>query len=277
VASAAVDRDEQVMFLLSAARGDAVRDTLGDRLRDITYVDMDEHGRNPARLCTLLDGFRSSANGRRCVGVQEPVLGDQPAATLEESRFGESVLNSPALQSWNVALLCLYDTSGLDEAGLTRMRESHPSVHGEEDNPVYDPGLAGSLFAEALPGVPSEAQGCDVLDRAGVGAAREFVRSRAGDLTADRREDLVLAANEVMVNSLQHGGGQCRLAVWTEDGSVVCDVQDAGHIADPLVGRLRPRPDSSTGRGLWLANHLCDLVQIRSSQAGTTVRLRIER
>ncbi|HYJ77750.1 MAG TPA: sensor histidine kinase, partial [Actinomycetes bacterium] len=27
------------------------------------------------------------------------------------------------------------------------------------------------------------------------------------------------------------------------------------------------------GRGLWLANQLCNLVQIRSGAAGTTVRL----
>ena len=29
----------------------------------------------------------------------------------------------------------------------------------------------------------------------------------------------------------------------------------------------------ATGRGLWLANQLCNLVQIRSSPEGTTVRL----
>jgi anti-sigma regulatory factor (Ser/Thr protein kinase) len=238
---------------------------------------MDEHGRNPARLLTLLDGFRSSSDGRRCMGIQAPILDGRSAAALEETRFGEAVLNSPGLQAWNVALLCMYDTAELDAAGLARMRESHPSVSGEEHNPRYRPELADSLFAEALPDVPAAAQRHDVRDRVGVRSAREFVRSHAAVLPADRREDFVLAANEVMANSLQHGGGRCRVAMWTEDGSVVCDVQDAGHIADPLVGRLVPTPESSTGRGLWLANHLCDLVQIRSSQAGTTVRLWIDR
>jgi hypothetical protein len=39
------------------------------------------------------------------------------------------------------------------------------------------------------------------------------------------------------------------------------------------VGRTPPSPDQRAGRGLWLANQLCDLVQIRSTEAGTVVRL----
>ncbi|WP_425387325.1 ATP-binding protein [Embleya scabrispora] len=56
--------------------------------------------------------------------------------------------------------------------------------------------------------------------------------------------------------------------------SFVCEIHDAGHIVDPLAGRHRPAPDQDGGRGLWMANQLCDLVQIRSTKAtGTTVRL----
>jgi anti-sigma regulatory factor (Ser/Thr protein kinase) len=36
-----------------------------------------------------------------------------------------------------------------------------------------------------------------------------------------------------------------------------------------------PEPGQLGGRGLWLANQLCDLVQIRCSPAGATVRLRM--
>ena len=45
----------------------------------------------------------------------------------------------------------------------------------------------------------------------------------------------------------------------------------------PLAGRLRPPPTQEGGRGLWLANQLCDLVQIRSRPGRTTVRLRAAR
>ena len=40
-----------------------------------------------------------------------------------------------------------------------------------------------------------------------------------------------------------------------------------------LTGRLMPPLDSEGGRGVYLVNQLCDLVQLRSSDAGTTVRV----
>jgi len=51
------------------------------------------------------------------------------------------------------------------------------------------------------------------------------------------------------------------------------EVTDGGHIDDPLVGRRMPLPLASGGRGVYLVNQLCDLVQIRSSPKGTTVRI----
>jgi len=275
MADRAANDDEQLMFVVSAAKVDALRGTLGGQPGDITYLEADEHVRNPARLLTLLDGFRSGGRDRRCVSVHEPVLAGT-SAKLAETRLGESVLNSPALQSWNLAVLCMYDTADLDEAAHTEMRRSHPSVSGEAVNPAYEPELAGAMFAEALPDPPPYARNHDVHNRHLV-PAREFVRTHAGDLAPDRREDLVLAADEIITNSVKHGGGRCRVAMWDENGSVVCDVQDEGHITDPMVGRLAPTVESPAGRGLWIANHLCDLVQIRSSQAGTTVRLRVDR
>ena len=54
---------------------------------------------------------------------------------------------------------------------------------------------------------------------------------------------------------------------------MLIEFEDRGTIDEPLAGRLRPTPTQQGGRGLWLANQLCDLVQIRSSELGTTVRL----
>lgn len=50
---------------------------------------------------------------------------------------------------------------------------------------------------------------------------------------------------------------------------------DEGRIEDALVGRARPKLDAPSGRGLWVANQLCDLVQLRSGADGTTVRLHL--
>ena len=41
------------------------------------------------------------------------------------------------------------------------------------------------------------------------------------------------------------------------------------------TNRLRPDISQEGGRGLWLANQLCDLVKIRSGERGTVVRLHV--
>lgn len=271
-------QDEQLMFLVTDAKLAGLRDELGNRADGIAFVSTDEHGRNPARIMTLLDNFRIAAAGRRCVGVNEPVSADRSPAAVGEAQLAEGVLNSAQLQFWPLSVVCLYDTAELDAARLADMRRSHPTVRGEDDNPAFEPQLAEQLFAEPLPAPPADAHGRDVGE-ADLSAAREFVREYAAEqtLAPERREDLVLAANEIVTNSIRHGGGTCRLTMWggaTEP--VVCEVRDAGVIRDPLVGRLTPSLTAPAGRGLWLVNHLCDLVQIRSSQGGTVVRLHVE-
>jgi hypothetical protein len=67
------------------------------------------------------------------------------------------------------------------------------------------------------------------------------------------------------------------LRIWQDDGTLVCEVEDRGLIADPLVDRRRPDPEQSGRRGLWMANQVCDLVQIRAAGAGTVVRLHLRR
>jgi hypothetical protein len=66
------------------------------------------------------------------------------------------------------------------------------------------------------------------------------------------------------------------LRLWEQDDRLVCEVQDAGRVEDPLVGRRPPSLGAVGGRGVWLAHQLCDLVQLRSGPAGTTVRLSFE-
>lgn len=92
-------------------------------------------------------------------------------------------------------------------------------------------------------------------------------------LGVERIERLVLAVSELASNSVRYGGGRGKLRMWTEAEMLLCEVHDSGRIEEPLVGRVRPTPDQHTGRGLWLVNQLCDLVQIRSSPSGSIVRV----
>jgi anti-sigma regulatory factor (Ser/Thr protein kinase) len=55
---------------------------------------------------------------------------------------------------------------------------------------------------------------------------------------------------------------------------MVCEVSDTGAgLRDPLAGHLPAGRSTARGRGLWLARQLCDLLEVHSDPAGTTVRL----
>jgi anti-sigma regulatory factor (Ser/Thr protein kinase) len=108
-----------------------------------------------------------------------------------------------------------------------------------------------------------------------LGVVRRFVSGGAQEALMDskRARDLVLAVNELATNSLCHGGGTGTLRMWVEGGELLCEVRDRGHIADPLVGRIAPKPGQLSGRGLWVVSRLCDLVQIHSTPTGSVVRV----
>ncbi len=92
--------------------------------------------------------------------------------------------------------------------------------------------------------------------------------------------DFVLAAHELVVNAMAHGDGAGSIGIWQERGSIVCEVRSAGALeADPLADRRRADITAEGGRGLWLANQLCDLVQIRTlgGQVVVRVHLRLQR
>jgi anti-sigma regulatory factor (Ser/Thr protein kinase) len=98
----------------------------------------------------------------------------------------------------------------------------------------------------------------------------------ASGLSPRRTNDLVVAASELAANSILHGGGRGLASVWGEEGAVFVEVADAGTITDPTVGHRRPAPTSEHGRGLYIANQLCDEVSIDSSATGTRIRLRVD-
>ena len=129
-------------------------------------------------------------------------------------------------------------------------------------------------FESPLPASPT---GARELSFAGeqLGALRQVLARWAGEerLGAAPTEELVLAVNELATNSIRYGGGGGRLLLWRESEALVCEVQDEGHIQDPLTGRSPPAPNQHSGRGLWLVHQLCDHVQIHSTPAGTAVRV----
>jgi anti-sigma regulatory factor (Ser/Thr protein kinase) len=161
---------------------------------------------------------------------------------------------------------------------IAEAHRSHPSiVHDGARRPSESyPGLEvlAAPFAQALP-EPRGSVHELAFGKGDLAAVRQLVanRARVAGLTAERVDDGVLAVNEVVTNSVRHGGGCGTLRIWQEAGSLICEVRDGGRLEDPLAGRQPPAHDGIGGYGLWVANQVCDLVQLRSFADGCAVRV----
>ena len=83
--------------------------------------------------------------------------------------------------------------------------------------------------------------------------------------------DLAAATQNLALNSLQRGAAEVTVQMWSQAHALICEVVDDTVIDDVLLGQRVPVDDEHAG--LWCANQLCNLVQMRSSAAGTTVRV----
>jgi anti-sigma regulatory factor (Ser/Thr protein kinase) len=280
-----VARDEPAFVVVSGGKIELLRDRLrlDGRSDHVRFADMGDVGTNPARIIPAWREFVDEHVGRRAFrGVGEPIWAGRTAAELVECQRHESLLNLAFAGTAGFRLLCPYDTDALRPDVIREAYRSHPVVvqaDRQRDSPQYR-GLdaVAEPFEVPLPDPPGDAQELAFAAR-DLHAVRAFVRraaQRAG-LGAARVADLVLAVSEVAANSVRHGGGEGTVRVWAETDAIVCDVRDLGYIEAPLAGRERPAIDWNGGRGLWLANILCELTQIRSGASGTVVRLHVRR
>lgn len=275
----AVAAGAPALVLSSKAKMDRLRRALGAGAGAVEHADVTDVGRNPNWIlpvwCDFLDAH---AGDERVWGIGEPAWAGRSPAQLVECRHHEALVNVALGDRAGVDLLCPYDTATLPPDVIEGACATHPVVSTAAESgpsPSYvDVGDGGSLLREALPAPPATAGEIEIAP-GDLAAARHHVEQLAvkvGLATADAT-DIALAVDEVVTNSERHGGGLGRLTAWLDAGMLVCEVRDGGHLTDPLVGRRRPPPTQVGGRGLWIANRLCDLVQVRSSAAGTVVRL----
>jgi anti-sigma regulatory factor (Ser/Thr protein kinase) len=94
-------------------------------------------------------------------------------------------------------------------------------------------------------------------------------------LSRERLDEFVFAINEAATNALKYGGEPRWLRIWRSGPTLIAEVSSRGFISDPFVGRRRPSATVVRGRGLWLLRQLCDLVELRRTQSGTTVRMQV--
>lgn len=272
-----VSAGETVLVVLPEPRLGLVRKALGSAAEPVEFWPMDDLGRNPARLISAWQDFLRTCDPEKGVrGLGEPITAGRSAAEIEECELHELLFNLAFAEERSLTVMCPYDTSLLEDEVLAGAERSHPVCAHPKGKSVSSRFSLEALLERTLP-PPGRPAVTLPFGRADLAMVRHLVGQcgRSARLATRRNEDFVLSVCEVATNSIQHGGGKGTLDLWDEDGELVCAVRDGGRIEDPLVGRMRPRPDQACGRGLWIANQLCDLVQIRSGEAGTEVRLRM--
>lgn len=272
-----VEAGETVLAVLPEARRKLLQEELGAAAEEIEFRPMEELGRNPARLISAWQEILAARDPDRGIrGLGEPAFAGRSAPELDECELHERLVNLAFGEEPGLTVLCPYDTSALEDEVLIGAERSHPLCSDADGSAPSAWFSLDSLLEGPLP-PPGQPAVFLSFGKADLRMVRHVISqcARTAGLDTRRNEDLVLSACEVATNSIQHGGGKGALHVWDEDGTLVCAIRDAGQIADPLVGRELPESTRAHGRGLWIANQLCDLVQIRSGDFGTEVRLRM--
>ena len=271
--ASAVSAEAPVLVALDADKIAGLRGALGDAARHVEFVVITEAGRNPGRVISLWCDFVERAGGRPCAGLGEPVWSTRTPDELLECQQHEQLLNHAVPAATPFHLRCPYDVDTLGAAVVDEAIRSHPYLAGSDGNAAYVAIDRASLLRSPLDPPPAGA----VVLPLDVGALRAVRQALAEQATAAgfstvRRDDIVLVVSELATNALCHGVQPCTLRWWSGPAALVVEVQGGGRLDDPLVGRRRPDPGSSGGRGLWLVHQLADLVQVRSDDAGTTAR-----
>ena len=271
--------EESILVVVDEGKIGTLRDALGPRSGRVDFTDMATVGRNPARIIPAWQRFagRAMAQGRPFRGIGEPISPRRTTDELEECHRHESLLNLAFSDSDPWWLLCPYDVGSLPADVITEAERHHPFVFDGEKHTVSSSYSSEfDVFGGPLP-APAASAVEHPIDEGSLGAARALARSTAmaAGLGDDRAADFQLAVHELVANHLHHGSGRGRLLAWQDDGVAVSEVRDGGTITGHLVGRVAPDVTAERGRGLWLVNQLCDLVQIRSTRSGCAVRIRL--
>ncbi len=274
--SAGLERGDPVLVAVPAPKIALLREALNGQAGRVGFADMTSIGANPAWIIPRVRAFVDSYPGRPVRYVGEPAWETRSAAELNEATRHEALINV-AFADTAASILCPYDRSRLAPSVIANAERTHPVVVRDGDSRPSGTYLPGGRFPPGcdLPLPPPPPGAATLSYRDDLAGVRAFVTSaaRAAGLPPGRTRDLVLAASELAANTLRHTSTGGTLRIWAAGHELLCQLSDAGHIADPLAGRRVPAPEAGGGHGIWVVHQVCDLVELRSSRDGTTVRL----
>lgn len=273
----ALDREEPVLIAAQSDTLSGFRTGFIGRRTHIDLAPMEEVGRNPGRLISVWSDFlaQHGAQGRTVWGIGEPIYAGRDPLEIEESEIYEQLLNGAFTEpEFTLHLGCPYDTASLPSDVLDDLVTSHPFICSGAKSLANAKFLANGQAERKLSSALINDDAFAPFTKDSLGEMRRELAeaARRFGVEEERIPDLVLAVNEIATNSILYTG-EGSLGLWQTNGRLVCEVRDLGYIEDPLVGRRRPKPTEERGRGIWFAHQVSDLIQMRSTPSGTTVRI----
>lgn len=269
--------DEPVMVALVDAQWQPLRAALGDAADLVHHVDMAELGRNPARLLPAWHDFidRHGAGTRPLRGLGAPVWAGRTAAEVAECHLHEALLNVALRPGTPLWLLCPYDVAALPARGgrgapqppdRHRRRRSAPRCRLRRrpcPRPVAPRPPAGR-GPRGGRGLRARRPRRGAPARPAAGDPGAWSRPRRGPDPRGERAD------REQPRPRRRAGRPAHLV------RAGCAPVRGRRLRPPRrrPGRAHPTgARAAQGRGVWMVNQLCDLVQIRSTAAGTVVRV----
>jgi anti-sigma regulatory factor (Ser/Thr protein kinase) len=268
-------REEAVLVAVPEPRLSTLRHEF--RGEPVEFVDMGVAGRNPNRILPwVLKAFvrRHAPTPVRIIG--EPIFVGRRPEEIDVAVQHEALINV-AFPSVACTILCPYDVRNLPDLGDAE--RTHPIVvDAHERRPSTEYTSPYKIYAERNRPLPDRmvVDEAIVFDAPMLSHVRSVAVQHAVDsgLNKARRNDVGLAVSEICSNAITHGGpGVATIRMWSDDDRVVYEIRGAGHIRDVMAGRTVPPKSAARGRGLLIANQLCDLVQTHTVPTGTVTRL----
>jgi anti-sigma regulatory factor (Ser/Thr protein kinase) len=267
---------EPVLVVLPPESLEVAKNALAQATRDVRFEDMSELGHNPSCLISVYEAWIEEHEGPVRM-VAEAVWPGRSYAEIVECLRHEALVNQ-ALGASPAWLMCPYDAGRLGSDTLVGAEMTHPQIvepgHRRRPSRHYADRL-DVLAAAQWPQEPASEPVSELAFGGDLYSLRHAVAADpvTGSLDLNRISDLVFVVNEAATNALRHGDGEYTTRLWHDGASVVSEVWTSSRVEDLMVGRRRPPPHGPGGRGLWLINQLCDLVELRSSQGGTSLRM----
>ncbi|HKP91672.1 MAG TPA: sensor histidine kinase [Thermoleophilaceae bacterium] len=271
--------DEGAAAVAVTSRGNwaLLRDVLGERASSVDFMDRDEFYLRPAKALARYD-----VTLRHHLGLGAPevrVLGEVQFGPTEKE-WGEwtayEALVNRAFADKAAWIICPYDARVLPQSVIDDASRTHPNVitRARHASSLYG-GVEAVTSAlapqyeplpqlETLPPAPDGQTFRDLL----------AARLAAAGVPGARTLDMLVAANEVYVNAVQHAGGVTLVRTGRVEGRFVCEITDAGAgIDDPDAGYVPPSSEDAPGAGLWVARQLTRRLDLLASPQGLTARL----